>query len=204
MAKLLTSLGFPCTHEAMFTNESLIVGYNKRGPNSRVSVADGRWLKEGDEIVAEASYMSAPYLSSLKSKVIHVVRDPLRVIFSFLDGFNYFKYRSHNGDRYQRFIYHYVPHLTNDIDPITRACLYYVEWNEMIERGQPDFFHNVESDVSKLKEFLEVKTTKHFENRKSNSRCKKFTHTYDDIPESGIKDRFIDMAKRYGYTIIRA
>jgi hypothetical protein len=202
MAKLLTSLGFPCTHEAMFTPEATIVGYPKRGPNSLVSTADGKWLKDGDEIVAEASYMSAPHLSSLKSKIIHVVRDPIRVVFSFLDKFDYFKHRSHNGDRYQRFIYSHLPILTTDIDPVTRACLFYVEWNEMIEKAKPNFFYNVESNVDKLKEFLQVKTSKYFKNRNANSRCNSFTHTYDDIPESDTKDRFVEMAKRYGYTII--
>jgi hypothetical protein len=203
MAKLLTSLGFPCTHEAVFTHS----GFNPHSKiNSLVSISNGRWLSDRAKIVAESSYMSAPYLRSLKrlqgSKIIHLVRDPIRVVFSFIEGFQYFEFNHPNNDPYQTFIYGHIPNLTQDLDQISRACLFYVEWNEMIEKQGPDFFYLVESETELLMDFLGINATQYFSDRRVNGRCKEYGHTYSDIPDGEIKDRFIDMAKRYGYTII--
>jgi hypothetical protein len=205
MAKLLTSLGFPCTHEAVFTP----YGYRSVSKtNSAVSTHDGPWLNKEDKIVAESSYMGAPHVKALKclrdTKVIHIIREPLRVVFSILDGFNYFQHPHPDNDPYQTFIYVHVPDLTQDLDPVSRACLFYVEWNEMIEKQEPDFVYHVESEVEPLAEFLNVKADDYFKNRRANSRSNGFNHTHDEIPEGSIKDRFIEMSNRYGYTIISA
>jgi len=204
MAKLLTSIGFPCTHEAVFT----FAGYRPYSKiNSNVSVLDGRWLNDRDRIVADSSFMSAPYLKVLKkqdTKIIHVVRDPLRVIFSFIEGFDFFKYNHPDHQPFQEFMHKYVPELAEDNDPMTRACLYYVRWSEMIHKQEVDLFYPVESEAEVLIDFMGSNATSYYGNRRSNSRATENNHTYDEIPESEIKEQFVQLAKDYGYTIIKS
>jgi hypothetical protein len=203
MAKALTSVGIPCGHEAIFTPAGMDYALRKLGgepiADSLVSIADGRWLSDQDKIIAESSYMAAPYCQQPvleNAKIIHVVRHPLRVAFSFVDGFGYFQHNNPGYDPYQQFIYKHIPELYHDMMPIERACLYYVIWNDMIEKKH--LFYHVEENGDNLMSFLEV-SKKPQANRRSNSRCRKFTHTIDEIPNGSIKGCFLEIIERYGY-----
>jgi hypothetical protein len=78
-AKYLTSAGINCGHELIFTNSG-VEAANKN-------------LLINNNVQADSSYMAAPYLSHslLKNaKIVHLVRDPIKVLNSFVSGYVYF------------------------------------------------------------------------------------------------------------------
>ena len=90
-ANLLTSLGIPCGHEAIFTPKGPdyeVLAGNKEPISSDVSKAEN--LSNDKMLMADASYMAAPFLGLFDAQVIHIVRNPKDVIRSFVVEFNYF------------------------------------------------------------------------------------------------------------------
>lgn len=187
MAKLLSSIGFPCGHEAIFTYEGIGEAERRLRGETPVRISlishlatagEGPWLPKGNSaLVADSSYMAAPFLGHPlleNTTIIHLVRDPLKVINSFVVGLRYFRdscLHEKYYDVYHRFIYRHVPDLTLPLAPEARAALYYLRWNEMIEklaRRHRYFFCRVEKDVPKLFRFLGVSPEKWYENKKSN------------------------------------
>lgn len=219
MARLLTSLGVPCGHEAIFNYSKLNQIMNKLNnpklrKNSIVSSKDvktnkhlGRWLKTLP--IAESSYMAAPYLHLPELKdipVIHVVRDPFKVISSFIGDLNYFNLEFVPCE-WQRRIYEFLPELLEINNQIERACLYYVLWNEMIEKQKdcrPYFFSKLEelpneefykfTNLAPTIELFSQKDINHFGKRKRDILLQ-------DIPEGDIKEKFIGIIKRYRYPL---
>ncbi|RTK93330.1 MAG: hypothetical protein EKK64_10500, partial [Neisseriaceae bacterium] len=116
MARLLSSLGIMCGHESIFQKDgldfSLIRLKNKKerllSDTSRVAIRDINnkiiyekeiWFNPQEQI-AESSYMSAPFLDNkeLKDcKIIHVVRNPLKVISSTYYDVNFFEEQQQKG-----------------------------------------------------------------------------------------------------------
>ncbi|MEI8270832.1 MAG: hypothetical protein WCG45_05710 [bacterium] len=146
MARLLTSLGIPCSHEAIFNYKGLdfakkvLIGEAPLETsfcsthdilNNEEKLED--WL-EG-EIIAESSYMAAPFLNESflnEVKIIHVVRNPFKVISSFTEDVKFFE----DGAIYKEwkdFVFFHLPELKKIKDPIEMACYFYVTWNRMIE-----------------------------------------------------------------------
>ena len=181
MAKLMTSIGFPCGHEAIFDNtgwEAALARLRKEQPIEISLIAklasmpdEGHgvnwfWKRKALPLVADASYMAAPFLDKEELKdvtIIHTVREPMRVINSFISGFEYFQ----NNEQetmcpYHNFIYTYVPEVKEMPDPVSRAALYYLRWNEMIEKkskGHKYFRHRVENTVMHLFKLLRHQET---------------------------------------------
>jgi hypothetical protein len=106
MAKLLTEVGIPCSHERIFANNGInyaayILNYG--GGQNSLSARDAN-LDNCWPVIAESSYMAAPYLDHFCLKdatIIHVVRDPVNVILSFN---NTLQYWHHIKDRFHVFI----------------------------------------------------------------------------------------------------
>lgn len=212
MARLLTSLGVPCGHESVFDWRGIrhakkcLVGEEEPGLSfCSTAIFNGRmWTPEEDwidvkNIRAESSYMAAPFLSEVDATVIHVVRNPIKVVNSFCNYIDYFE-----GDpcSYQHFIYNHLPQLKDIPEQYDRACLYYVLWNELIEGQKPDFFHRIEDDEMELMEKLGLKG-QGFHNRRVNTfkkPCnKKFSISH--IVDRDIKDRFVAKGEEYGYNM---
>lgn len=216
MARLLTSLGIPCGHESVFDyrgirwaekrlkrEEPLELSYV-----SQTEYKDGkwkpldRWLVDLTSIVAESSYMAAPFLNEpimQGATVIHVVRDPVKVVHSFCNYIDYFK--SHVGSNsYEQFIYRWVPELQKEMPQYDRACLFYVRWNEMIERGKPALFHRIEDDPQRVVDFL-GKEGPYFKEDEVNSLKKPVNDrfTIDKIRSRDILNQFVAIGQRYGY-----
>jgi hypothetical protein len=139
-AKLLTALGIPCGHELIFNGgnlpDALRIG-EQGGKNSACSTHCG--LDFQVHPIAESSYMAVPFLQHecLKScTIIHVVRDPLQVIRSFLNNLLFFREdRNEYRRAEEQFLYTHLPHLDFLPDPVSRACYYYLRWNQMIEES---------------------------------------------------------------------
>lgn len=213
MANLLTSMGFPCSHEAIFTPKGFywakeVIDGLRPLENSEISKGDN--LSEGaTKIVAESSYMAAPFLKKIDKEVIHVVRNPFKVIAS-LTG-NFFKLFtkeypvSFESDplhfQYEDFIYKNMPEIANEETQLDRGCLYYIRWNEMIENsGKTTIFHRIEDGNEKIKKFFGFKGA-HYDNSKCNSTESFSTNwTISQIKNQKIKHQMIDIIKRYKYS----
>lgn len=216
MANLLTSMGFPCSHEAIFTPMGIewareVMDGRRPIENSRIS--EGKRCLPDDpdvEFVAESSYMAAPFLKEFDFRVIHVVRNPLNVVASLVGkGFRQFSSKTptdfeEDPDhfRYEKFIYENVPELGEDISPLERGCLFYVRWNEMIEKsGRVSLFHRVEDGIDDIKDFFGFKGEGCYENRRCNSVELRRDWGMSEIKNPDIKGQIAEMAKRYGYDI---
>ena len=232
MAELLTSLGIPCGHESFFqmpegskeVNQverkfEKIITKKIQPQLSKVSMQPSRdvegealrrhpaWVEES-KIVADSSYFSAPFLNHnlLKNtKIIHVVRNPLNVISSFLKDFNYFQKDSaptkdNAIDAPQQFIYKNLPALSNKLSPIDRGAVYYIQWNRMIEKSNKiDLFVQVEKSPEILMNFLNTENKSYYRNTNRNSRKRKDIRIKLDDFQPDIRKELIEIGTQYGY-----
>lgn len=206
-AKMLTSVGIPCGHESVYTLDGVVSPFRL----SDASLEDHKtfallepWV-DPRIIVADSSYLAAPHIKDCKATIIHVVREPMLVISSFLDhlkgGNGYFK---NDMDAYEKYIHRYLPGLNKIYDPVEKACYFYVKWNEMIEegcRGRNFYFHRIEDGIDGLCKFLDVDPCNAYDDKKSNTFrfFKEKFWGWDGIPSGEIKDSLLEMSKRYGY-----
>lgn len=229
MARLLTSMGVPCGHEAIFTPRGLAEAQRRLNGESPITLSEcstvdvlrekapiEKWVDE-NSITSESSYMAVPYLNrpELKdAKVIHVVRHPLEVISSFIKDLKYFGKREPNKMQhwsfdYEFFIWKHLPELQNIPTQIERACYFYVEWNDLVENlveSNRKLFVKIETDyLQSLCDFLNVPMRRdYFNNNKINSiRIRQSDFSLSDIPNGIHKKRFLAMAERYGYQLSR-
>ncbi len=127
-AKLLTALGFPCGHERIFNGSDLSELPRLMDRDSDNSACGKHFgLEFAGRPVAESSYMAVPFLDheSLKDcRIIHVVRDPLKVIRSFLNNLLFFREaRANFRHAQEQFLYEHLPHLELLPDRVTRSLL---------------------------------------------------------------------------------
>jgi hypothetical protein len=164
LARLLTSVGIPCSHERIFNGNDIddsVRILSGDGQSSACSSHCG--LDDSMQPVAESSYMAVPFLDHpllTDCAIVHVVRDPLHVIRSFLNHIRFF--RDDCGERArpaEQFIRRHLPHLNFLPDAVSRACYFYLRWNQMIEEsiaGRRYILHPIESSPSALLAFLGV------------------------------------------------
>ena len=218
MARLLTSVGVPCGHESIFTWQGIEKAKNilcdSHKPNlsytSSMDFVDGiwipkeKWLENIDEIEAESSYMAVPFLSDecLKdTKIIHVVRNPIKVINSFCNHIGYFKEKTPQNI-YEEFIYSFLPELKEEMSYYERSSLYYIRWNQLIEKANPDLFHRIEDNPIKIFDFIN-KNGDYFNDKKINT-YKSRTNDYFNlhkIQSEIIKSELIQIMKKYNYSM---
>jgi hypothetical protein len=214
MAKLLTSLGVPCGHETIFDFDGIERALERIAGSIPLKLSETSLRAKEDwvdvnTIVADASYMAAPYLDFFPdATIIHVVRHPVKVINSFCNYIHYFQNTEPNPSdphyiyNYECFIHNHLGDLKSYPTPYERACYYYVAWNEMVEKHQR-LFHRVEDDPTRLLDQLGIrKNEKMFVDRKANSYAK-FGRNFmlDDLPSGDLKDRLVSMGRRYGYSM---
>lgn len=181
VAKIISHAGMPCGHESIFDHQGMGIVMDRLEGRKEIELSGISklasqeeeqlgmfWFNHSDpdqpiEIVGDSSYMAAPYLDNPifnDVKIVHVVREPIKVINSFVGGFNYFKDNYDIESKpYHDFIYSHVPELKEKMHPLTRAALYYIHWNTMIEKkgkanGKKYFLHRVENKNDKLLSFL--------------------------------------------------
>lgn len=216
LAKLLTSIGIPCGHESVFTYYGLEWALKVlNGGQTEVSLISKLasveeenkgigWL-HGDTLMAESSYLAAPFLDDncLKdTTIIHVVRRPMQVINSFVEGLGYFN-ETCKEDKYKRpyheFIYRYLPELIG-LDPVSQAALYYVRWNEMIKaKSKNYFFCCLEQLPNKLFSFLDIKPNTFYNNHLSNHKIgiKDKYFSLSQIPDEHVRSLVAKAERRY-------
>jgi len=191
MARFLTSAGIPCGHECIFTPLGLeeakirLSNPDKRELShcSSYDVLTGKknpeWINL-KSIVAESSYMSAPFLNNpiLKNvSTIHLMRHPLDVISSFVYGGNFFLENQPRNDEkvyvWEKFINSNMKEVFEEKNPIDRAAFFVYGWNVKIRenlKNKLNIVHFIENGITpKLIDFLNVHDdTNHF-NSKINS-----------------------------------
>ena len=214
MARFLTSLGVPCGHEAIFDwrgyrwAEKRLKGEEpvECSSASSLSLVNGKWIAESpwvdaSEIVAESSYLAAPFLDDPILEdvpIIHVVRNPIRVINSFCNYLGYFQERE-GTNSYEQMIYRHFPELKLNMTQYDRAALFYILWNGLID-SKESFFHRIEDDTDTLLEFLH-KQGPHYSNTQINSQAqpgKRFL--FRDIESKEIAQRLSIKCQQYGYS----
>lgn len=219
MARLLTSLGINCVHEAIFNYRGLAFAQDTIRLQSQIetsycSIYDilndkpvETWIDTNGRIRAESSYMAAPFLDDdvfKSTKMIHVVRHPLKVISSHIKDINFFEpHPKHN--LWLEFVLEQMPELNQIQNSIEKACYYYTNWNGMIESkmsSHQNMRHKVEDKCNQsLLDFLGVKNASNaFTDTTINSwknRTEDFT--LDEIPDGSIKKEFIAIGEQYGY-----
>lgn len=210
-AKILTDLGIPCGHEAIFDTNG-IDGAIKRLKGelpiscSNISAKSGNWIKYS-EIIADSSYMSAPFLDRFDADIIHIVRNPIEVISSFVISFHYFSSHDPGNNKWHKFIYKHSRNLTNpSFNQITRAAYYYVLWNEMIESkssGKNYFLFNIEKNYDDLLKFLQIAELPKdvYSDKKCNSRPRDSLNVLDGINDAMVLKRLIKTSEKYGYSL---
>lgn len=217
-AKLLTSLGIPCGHESIFDWRGIdgaLKRLNHEEPKvlseiSQYNCNSPNWINP-ETIVAESSYMSAPFLKHeifQETMIVHVVRNPIAVVNSFCNYLDYFKDPENPKEEWENFIYNQIPELKDKSLAIyDRACLYYIKWNQMIENNlmhRGYCFHRIEDDISNVLDFLDLKSTPNMFSNTSANTLKKPTFQFEIplIRNSNIKEDFIKIGKKYKYKML--
>ena len=157
-----------------------------------------------ETMLGEASWLAVPFLNrDFKiSTIIHLVRDPLKVVASLVtDGF--LMDETFHQNLYSQFVKRYLPQVF-DYDGMDRFLFFWIYWNRFVEDHR-DFFCRIE-DINKdpkkiFKDLgIEIGDVKLFDDKKQNSRPHK------DIPLEELKDcefydEFINQAEKYGYKL---
>ncbi|MFA5822179.1 MAG: tetratricopeptide repeat protein [Thermodesulfovibrionales bacterium] len=185
MAKLLTSAGFPCGHEEIF---SFLVNTEKLLHN---------------QPICESSWLAVPFLSSpqlCETTLIHAVRNPLRTVQSLIE-IKFFLEKNF----YYLFSEHFLPELKT-LKPDKSPFYYFMEWTKMIlqyEKGERYFRHRVDDDPVPLIKRLGGDITHLFSNTAYNTRRKLGSNlqlTPDDIPDD-YKTEFLEISEQIGYKL---
>lgn len=216
MARLLSNLDIPCSHEAVFNYNGLSIA--KKVIQEKIPVITSwcsrydiktnkkitKWLHT-DKIEAESSYMSAPFLQEdflSNTKIIHLVRNPLKVISSFVLDIKFFS-DLNSEDHYLKFVKSHLPELHDIKTEIERACFYYVKWNNIIEdlcQNKKHIIHKLENySDENLFEFLNKKNVNIFSDVVNSGNKRTYKIEIVDIPEGKIKKDFLEIIEKYGY-----
>lgn len=210
-AKLLTELGIPCGHESIF-NEHGMNFEPKLSHCSTFSVLENKELKpwvDINEIIADSSYLAVPFLEHLEVKnipIIHIIRNPLKVISSFVQSLNYFSNEAPQNDPWQKIIYNTLPELSNISTQIERACYFYINWNKKIEECADRRYIQIKiekiNNSAKFFNFVNRPPIPIAIDKNTNQFTLRSTDlTLSDIPNGNIKNDFINMYKKYKYQI---
>ena len=218
MARFLTNLGISCGHEAIFDwfgiemaqkrllgqrtiQTSICSMYN----HISEEIAEN-WF-DPTTVMADSSYMAAPYLDNplLKDvKIIHLVRNPLKVLSSWVEDIHFFDDEPRNGlEHYRQFIYSHLPQIKYKPTEIERACRYIIEWTKLIENSKRDkIVVKIENwPYKKMLDYLNVPYPENFpKNKKINSwKLRTKDIKLKDIPQSETKNEFEHLIEKYNY-----
>lgn len=219
MARLLTQLGIPCGHETFFDYHGLSMAKGRLNGSTPFALSEvstmqfsGQgaqllpvWLPDINKVVADSSYMAAPFIDDPlfdATTILHVVRNPVKVINSFCHYLGYF---SATRTVWEDFIYGNFPELLDVPSQVERATLFYILWNEMIETKSANrsYFRFCIEATEPVFEFLGFEALA--------KRLPTDINTFEkagirklslyDIPAGEIRDRLIAVGERYGYSM---
>lgn len=160
-------------------------------------------------IRGDASWMAVPYLDRFTGYVLHVVREPLATINSFL-GIHFFDDSETTEDRkpYQDFSREHAPDVWAHETPVERAMAWYVDWNRRIEPYAHMRVRVEDVTGDDLHDLVRYSGAFHAPWEISNLLGQVPTDvntrpraglSWDDLPDGELKDDLGRMAKEYGY-----
>jgi hypothetical protein len=204
-SNLFTSLGIPCSHEGVFTHQGLncalrTISGEERLKNSMISEEEKIQCDESN-IRAESSYMAAPFTKYFPhSSIIHVIRNPIKVVSSFISMGFFSKEITPESNPYEYFMHEHIPELKEDIPPLDKACLYWAEWNNLIEySGRVAYRQKIEDYKDGLVHFLGANKIFNLPKVCNASKHLTFNWSTSDIQNPKIKKILKDVASRHGY-----
>jgi len=217
-ARLLDSLGVRCSHEGVFAPDNLdgvldrLNGRTAIITSSRSREYDAYWST--DDIVAESSYMAAPFLNRPEfkdTKVIHLLRHPIKVISSYFYDLQYYKYPRGTPHAYMDYVYQFIPELEDDtLDNILRITRFYLEWNKMIVKNCKDkiekgdyLLHKVEEGCEPVLKWLGLKPTSNmFQDEKANTMKHRIDlFSISHFQPHPLRDELVAFADKHGYDL---
>lgn len=223
MARFLTEIGIKCGHEAVFGPKGIDDATEKLTKDSPQLVTsdcskdgdakdgDASWF-DSNNVMAESSYMSAPYLDHPlleDTKVIHLIRDPLLVLSSWFSDIHFFSLTDHKVQQlgcYKEFIMSHIPRINEEETEIEKTARYIIEWTKMIKNSKKEkLLVKIENyPYFSLTNFLSVENQlnlgeiEKLKNKKINSwAVREKDLTFSDIPEGQTKMEFIELYKKY-------
>ena len=209
-AQLLNRVGISCGHESIFTKKGIGEAVARLKSHSPIAQSEIslKHCELPSKIDADSSYMSAPYLDHdilKKTKIIHLVRHPYKVINSFVK-MDYFavpnpedySHQSMGGNSWQVFIYNHLPELREAMGQYERAALYWTRWNKMILSFNNSYLHRVELGIAPLLRELNIDFCE-FEGS-LNSLGSDFTNR---VADGIIRDEMVELAEDMGYSMHR-
>jgi len=216
LARLLTSMNMPCGHESIFdysderTIKERLLNNQKRVISTVSTQKRTKWI-DPQEIKADSSYLSAPYLwwpELSDVKIIHVYRNPILVARSLIMDFNYFHKNKPNKNNpfnklgYEEKIWEFIPELSEIKTQQERFCYFYIKWNELAKKNYKDK-ENLKINIEdknlndKIIKFLNIKNKLNLFNYKKENTFdfKNNKFNINDIPEGSIKKDFINFIR---------
>ncbi len=176
----------------MFTLSGVLTGH-ERAYNPWGAHPWGRY-------VGEVGWEAAAYLADFDGPVFHVVRDPLKVVGSYL-GYGFFEKPQDNA--YQACLRRFEPRVFEYRTSVEKGMARYLYWNQRVEEWTKERFRIEDFDLEKRNEIAAavgyppvphlppVPTDTHHWPRKNIG--------WDDMPDGALKGDLQRMAEGYGY-----
>lgn len=195
LSNLLNQNNIKCGHESIF------------GKMVNKEIDENHVIKTIDLYEAESSWLAVPYLGTKyipkETKIIHLIRDPKKVIKSFLDISLF------NGKGiYYEFMKNNCEQVNDNNSYIVNAINYYLYWNMKIESALEKYpnkkVFKIEDNPEKLKDFLPLTN---FNISKENLKINEKKYNYSEeivknaILNSEISELFQEYIAKYGYSL---
>lgn len=221
MARFLTKLNIFCGHEAIFDHNGIEMARKRLSGEEKIQTStcsvynhvsketNENWFKPN--IVAESSYMSAPYLNDPildGVKIIHLIRHPLKVLSSWVNDIHFFEEGQTEGEQFRKLICEHLPQIEKEPTEIEKACRYLIEWTKLIEQNSKnrmvvkiedypftDLVNFIRKDANMDNGILD--------NNKVNSWKINPDLTLEDIPNGKTKDEFKTLMYKQKYEKIQ-
>lgn len=183
IADAIDKMDVPCRHEYF---------YGPDGFHKRIGV-------KGD-----VSWLAVPYLDGYKGRVIHVVRDPVKVINALVSARAFDTARLDN--KYVGFV---AKHFDLSGDQTLDAMRYYIEWNRRIEKhGTMRFrLEDIKNDFPKVMGAIGKPCPDNYREilegmPRLNSRSKQMVDV-SDYPKGDVLEQLRSIAEEYGYDLTK-
>ena len=188
MAHNLTKAGAPCGHESIFDVKGIDTAKKRLNGEIKIHASDISTNFRNKEIwfdplliQADASYMAAPFLKDEileDTTIIHLVRDPLKVISSFVKNLGYLE--TLDAD-WEKFMCQHLTSIKNYETPNEIECEYYIQWNKMIA-PHAKIRHNIEDDFNNLLDKLDLGHICHESTERNTWKERDKDFTINEIP----------------------